>query len=58
MPQFDLTQTEIAALIDVLESELKELRGEIADTDRKDFREELKHTEVAVKSVLSKLKAG
>lgn len=49
--QVELTPNEIRILLEVLESYLSDLRMEIADTDRMDFREMLKER----KGVLLKL---
>lgn len=42
--------------MEVLESYLSDLRMEIADTDNKDFREELKTRKAALKKILDGLK--
>ncbi len=51
MIQLDLSDSERRTLLEMLESVLSDLRMEIADTDRKDFRDMLK----ARKAVLRKL---
>lgn len=56
MIQLDITVEEKEILMEVLESYLSDLRMEIADTDNKDFREELKTRKAALKKVLDVLK--
>ncbi len=51
MIQLDLSSEEKQVLLELLESTLSDLRMEIADTDRMDFREMLKDR----KAVLTKL---
>jgi hypothetical protein len=53
--QLDLTTDEIAILRQVLESYLSDLRMEIADTDRMEFRDMLKHRKGVITKVLSSL---
>jgi hypothetical protein len=43
MHTLELSSEEAYVLREALESYLSDLRMEIADTDRKDFREQLKH---------------
>ena len=43
MVSIDITEDEAKILHTVIDSYLSDLRMEIADTDRKDFREMLKH---------------
>ena len=43
MHRLELTSEEAYVLRETLESYLSDLRMEIADTDRKDFRDQLKH---------------
>ncbi len=50
MVQLDLSEEERQILLEVLETALSDLRMEIADTDRMEFREMLKER----KAVLSK----
>lgn len=54
MVHLDLTADETRILLEVLESYLSDLRMEIADTDRLDFREMLKER----KAVLLKVQAA
>jgi hypothetical protein len=53
--QIDLTTDEIEVLRDVLQSYLSDLRMEIADTDRMDFREMLKERKRILVKVLDAL---
>ncbi len=55
MVQIDLTTDEIEVLRDVLQSYLSDLRMEIADTDRMDFREMLKERKRILVKVLDAL---
>lgn len=55
MIQIDLTGEETEILRAVLESYLSDLRMEIADTDRMDFREGLKHRKAVLMKVLDGL---
>ncbi|MEK7990700.1 MAG: hypothetical protein VSS52_006810 [Thiotrichaceae bacterium] len=51
----ELTEEEKEILKDLSASELSELRFEIADTDRKDFRDMLKRKEVLLKRIIAQL---
>jgi len=51
--QFELTPEEIEMLNEILTSYLSDLRMEIADTDSKDFRDELKKKEVLLKRLIA-----
>ncbi len=53
--QIALSTDEAKTLKFILESYLSDLRMEIADTDRKDFRDNLKDREVFNKDMLTKL---
>jgi len=55
MPHITLTDAEAATLRDALENYISDLRMEIADTDRMDFREDLKHREAVLNKVLAAL---
>ena len=55
MINLDLTKEEKDILTTVLESYLSDLRMEIADTDRMDFRESLKKRKDVLKKVLEAL---
>jgi hypothetical protein len=54
MVQLDLKPDEQKVLKETLESYLSDLRMEIADTDNKDYREQLKHR----KDILNKVVAA
>ncbi len=51
----ELTDEEKEILLDLSKSELSELRFEIADTDRKNFRDMLKRKEVLLKRIIQQL---
>ena len=53
--RLELTEQERAVLEEVLESWLSDLSVEIADTDRKDFRDGLKATRATIEAVLARL---
>ncbi len=55
MVTLDLTEDEAKVLRIVIDSYLSDLRMEIADTDRKDFREMLKHRKQVLIKVLDEL---
>lgn len=57
MVRLELTEPEVDVLKEVLEYALSELRMEIADTDRKDFREQLKAQKEALTGILERLGA-
>ena len=56
MVQISLNIEEAEMIKDILSEYLSDLRMEIADTDRKNFREELKKKEVLLKDLLQQLK--
>lgn len=58
MVQLDLDAQERETLRHVLESYLSDLRMEIADTDRQDFRDMLKGRKAVIQKVLQGLGAG
>lgn len=58
MPQLNLTEQEKQVLIEALESYISDLRMEIADTDRQDFRNALKSRKEVLKKVLETLQAS
>lgn len=58
MVQLNLNQEEKSILIDALESYVSDLRFEIADTERKAFREPLKNQENVLNRVLRTLRQG
>jgi len=53
--QLDLNDQEIAALRGVVQSRIDELLMEIANTDSRDYREELKSLEAVLQAVFGKL---
>lgn len=53
MIQLDLTTDEREIMTTVMESYLSDLRMEIADTDRKAFRDMLKERKQVIRKVLS-----
>ncbi len=58
MLELDLTEQERDMLRHVLESYLSDLRMEIADTDRQDFRDMLKGRKAVIQKVLGALGVG
>jgi len=58
MADLELTHQEHKALQAALESYLRELRGEIGDTDARRLREELKAEEHTLRGVLDRLAAA
>lgn len=58
MIQLDVSAEERDLLIDILDSAHSELRMEIADTDRKDFRDMLKERKAVIDKVLDALRAA
>lgn len=52
MIRIDLNHVEGKMLTDILQSYLSDLRMEISNTDRMDFRERLKQEEVFLKKLL------
>jgi hypothetical protein len=58
MIQLDLTDEEVEILTEVLESAHSDLRMEIADTDRMDFRDMLKGRKAVLAKTLEALGAG
>ena len=55
MAQIEIDSDEIEMLEDILQSYLSDLRMEIADTDLKDFRDNLKHKEDFIKAFLKRM---
>lgn len=55
MIQLTFTEEEREVLFDVLENDIAELRMEISNTHRHEYREMLKHREVLMKSIQQKL---
>ncbi|HEX6827952.1 MAG TPA: hypothetical protein VF104_03125 [Burkholderiales bacterium] len=58
MFRLDLNSEQRSTLIQALESYVSDLRMEIADTDRKDFRDPLKAEEQILKGLLVTLRAA
>jgi hypothetical protein len=50
-----ITEEERELLMDILENEISDLRMEIANTDRRGYREMLKNREVLMKDIQQKL---
>lgn len=55
MIRIELTETEAATLREVVEGYLSDLRMEIADTDRLDFRESLKERKLFLQELLGRM---
>ena len=55
MAQITLNNEETLKLKGILESYLSDLRMEVADTDRKGYRDELKEEEVFLKDLIERL---
>lgn len=58
MVRIELSEADVATLKDVLDSYLSDLRMEIADTDRMDFREGLKDRKKVLESLLDRIGAA
>ncbi len=58
MVRIELSEADVTTLKDVLDSYLSDLRMEIADTDRMEFREGLKDRKKALESLLARLGAA
>lgn len=58
MIQVDLSEDERQILVQVLDDCLSDLRMEIADTDRQDFRDLLKTRKAAIQKLLEILRAA
>jgi len=55
MVQLKITEEEREPLMEILENDISDLRMEIADTDRREYREMLKNREVLMKKIQQKL---
>jgi hypothetical protein len=55
MIQLMFTEEEREVLFDILENDIAELRMEISDTHRREYRDMLKHRESLMKSIQQKL---
>jgi hypothetical protein len=58
MIQLDLSDEEVQVLKEVLETAHSDLRMQIADTDRKDFRDMLKARKAVIAKVLDGLQGA
>lgn len=56
MIQLELSAKELEILLEILDTDLSDLRMEIADTDRMDFREMLKTRKAVIAKVLTTLR--
>jgi hypothetical protein len=54
----ELSNEESEILVDVLTGHLSDLRMEIADTDNKDFREQLKQRKAVIEKAIAGLQAS
>lgn len=57
MLHLDLTPEEEGILSELLDAAIEELRGEIRDTDNRDYRNMLKARESVLKKLMAELKA-
>jgi hypothetical protein len=57
MPKLELTADEALLLKEILQSELGDLRMEIAGTDLQSFRDKLKSNEELIKRIIDRLQA-
>jgi hypothetical protein len=55
MHHLDLSSEDAWILRDTLESYLSDLRMEIADTDRQDYRDQLKHRKAVLERIAASL---
>jgi hypothetical protein len=55
MPNLELTTEEALLLKEILESDLGDLRMEIADTDLQSFRDKLRSNEELIKRIIDRL---
>jgi hypothetical protein len=58
MPNFDLSDSELAILRDVLENAEAEMGTEISGTDAKDYRDDLKERREVLQKVIAMLGGG
>jgi len=58
MIELDLTREEREVLLEILETDLSDLRMEIADTDSLDFRDMLKGRKAVLAKVIEVLQAA
>ncbi len=55
MPNLELTEDEIKTLAEMLESAVSDLGYEIANTDAKDYRDDLKAKKATAAAILERL---
>ncbi len=55
MPRLELNDAEARNLSDILESYLSDLRMEIADTEKMEWRTAMKERELFIKDIISQL---
>jgi hypothetical protein len=55
MAQLNLTNQEVTTLLQILQSDRSDLSMEISNTDRKEFRDQLKETKGVILSIIAKL---
>lgn len=55
MPNLELTSDEALLLKEILQSDLGDLRMEIADTDLQSFRDKLRSNEELIKRIIDRL---
>ncbi|HZH84427.1 MAG TPA: hypothetical protein VFD87_14855 [Phototrophicaceae bacterium] len=55
MPNLELTTEEALLLKEILESDLGDLRMEIADTDLQSFRDKLRSNEELIRRIIDRL---
>jgi hypothetical protein len=55
MVQLKITEEERELLMELLENDISDLRMEIADTDRREYREMLKNREALMKKIQQRL---
>ena len=58
MAQLNLTDQEVALLLDLIQSDQSDLRMEIADTDDRHFRDHLKENKAIIQSIIEKLQSS
>jgi len=51
-----INNDDVKILVDILESNISELSGEISDTDRLEFRDTLKSKRMVLQRILSEIK--
>ena len=56
--ELNLSEEEFKSLLNVLERYISDLNVEIAHTDSREFREDLKNERTSIQKVLDQLKSG